>query len=310
VCSQCLRCLQSRRSIEEASYVTLSQFKALTVREPKMEVTLCNDLSVVFLIRSLTKNADTTKLIIHVVHACFEVIEQARDEAARSKAIVELFNQLGQVLSHRKELVHLEIHGHSASGNMYSGTLYTGLNDVFKCRSLKTLRISGVPCLLQNKDIPIMCRTLESLTLRDVPFDAKVATDNFRKLVGTNTSLASLTVMASNLSMVKPRTTLEQFPRLFSELVHLDLSNNNLTTQVATDFAKVICNSGKRKLRSLVLCNNMDIGDQGCLEVMAQFWRNNHWLDTLKLEDTGCKDPRTSQSYNEYMDPNKRVHDL
>ncbi|KAG0222851.1 hypothetical protein BGX31_008826 [Mortierella sp. GBA43] len=307
VCPQCLECLWRRRSVKD--YMTLMHYKFITTRESNMEVTLCNDLSVAFLTKSLYRTT-STKLIIHIIHGYFEAIEQTNGVATRRNAIVELFNQLGQALLCQKRLVQLEIHGRSSNGNMYSGTAYTGLNAVFRCRSLRTLRISGIPCLLQNKGIPINCRNLTSLSLRNIPFDSGEAASNFWKLIGTNTSLASLAVTASNLSLVKPWTALAQFPRLFAEIVHLDLSNNNLTAQVAADFAKVICKSAKRKLSSFILSNNMDIGDQGCLDVMAQFWRNHHWLDTLKLEDAGWKCPRTMQSYKEYMDLNKYVREL
>ncbi|KAG0222848.1 hypothetical protein B0O80DRAFT_440395 [Mortierella sp. GBAus27b] len=308
ICSECQKCLRRRKSVKD--YMTLMHYKVLVMGGPDMEVTLCNDLSVSELTRSLS-GTSATKLVINIVHGFFERIEKTQDEESRRKAIVELFNQLGQAISRQKELVHLEIHGGgTANGSLYTGKVYTGLNGAFKCRSLKTVRISGIPCLLQDRDVPIKCQDLENLSLHGIPFSANESIDNFHKLIGTNPDLASLTVAASDLSMVKPWMALEQFPKLFSELVHLDLSNNRLTAQVATDFARVTCENGTKKLRSFILSNNVDIGDQGSLDVIAQFWRNHHWLDTLKLEDTSWKCPRTIQSYNEYMDPNKRVREL
>ncbi|KAI8359496.1 hypothetical protein B0O80DRAFT_517827 [Mortierella sp. GBAus27b] len=152
VCSQCLKNLRSRIAVKETDYMTLTHYKVLSAREPEMEVTLCNDLSVAFFTNNLFRTT-STKLTIHIVHGCFEAIEQTS-----RKAIAELFNQLGQALSRQRELIHLEIRGQSLNGEAYSGTVYAGLDAAFQCRSLKTLRISGIPCLLQDKGITIKCR--------------------------------------------------------------------------------------------------------------------------------------------------------
>ncbi|KAG0236540.1 hypothetical protein BGX31_003938 [Mortierella sp. GBA43] len=181
ICSRCLNCLRSRRSIEETSYVTLSQYKVLTMSDPKMEATLCNDLSVKFLTRGLSRNTGTIKLTIHIIHTTFE---EARADVTRRKAIIELFNKLGQALSRQRELVHLEIHGHSANGNIYSGQVCTGLNAVFRCRSLRILRVSGVPDFLQDKDISIKCQKLEILSLQGLLVNTEQVSRNLWALAG------------------------------------------------------------------------------------------------------------------------------
>ncbi|KAG0222852.1 hypothetical protein BGX31_008827, partial [Mortierella sp. GBA43] len=185
ICPQCLKRLCSRKPVDP-SYVALEQYKLLTMRDPNMELSLCNDLSVVFLTRNLSMTAGTaTKLVIHIMHAYFESIEQSEVEMSRRKAITELFNKLGKAISRQKKLVHLEIHGHSANGNMYPGQVYCGLIAVLRCQSLKSLRISGIPSFLQGKNISMKCRKLERLSLQDLVVNTEQAANNLCALTGT-----------------------------------------------------------------------------------------------------------------------------
>ncbi|KAI8359495.1 hypothetical protein B0O80DRAFT_232514 [Mortierella sp. GBAus27b] len=185
ICPQCLKYLCSRKPVEP-NYVTLEQYKILTMRDPNMEVTLCNDLSVVFLTRGLSKTTGTTKLVIHIMHAYFESIEQSKAEITRRKAIIELFNKLGKVISRQKDLIHLEVHGRSANGDMYAGQAYCGLIAIFRCRSLKTLRVSGIPSFLQGKSISMRCRKLEVLSLQDLIVNTEQAESNLLVLTGND----------------------------------------------------------------------------------------------------------------------------
>ncbi|KAI8359497.1 hypothetical protein B0O80DRAFT_423419 [Mortierella sp. GBAus27b] len=189
ICPQCLKCLCSRKPVDP-SYVTLKQYKLLTMRNSNMEVTLCKDLSVVFLTRSLSKSTGIAKMVIHIMHAYFETIEQSEAEVSRRKAIAELFNKLGKVISRQKELAHLEIHGHSANGGMYAGQMYCGLIAVFRCQSLKTLCVSGIPSFLQGTSISMKCRKLERLSLKDLVVNTEQAASNLLVLTGSHDDAA------------------------------------------------------------------------------------------------------------------------
>jgi hypothetical protein len=182
ICPNCLKCLCGRKPVDP-SYVTLKQYKLLTMRDPNMEVTLCNDLSVVFLTRSLSKTTGTTKLVIHIMHAYFKTIEES-EAMSRRKAITEIFNKLGIAILHQNNLVHLEIHGDSADSGIYPGQMYRGLIAVFRCQSLKSLRISGIPSFLQGKNISIRCRKLEELSLQDLVVNTEQAANNLHALTG------------------------------------------------------------------------------------------------------------------------------
>ncbi|KAG0212296.1 hypothetical protein BGX31_001528 [Mortierella sp. GBA43] len=227
VCKQCYGCLQRGEPIEESSYLSLSQYVSLATRQSEVEVTLCNAESVIFLTENLPRSTKTVRLVIHIEPRYFEDPDRAK--GTRYTSIAELFNALGHVLRRQKRLVHLEIHGNNTNGKMY-----TGLDAVFQCRSLKVLRLSGVPCLLQEKNIPMKCRKLQELLLKGMRFDTEQSANNYWRLVKVSPSLGSLKVTASVLSMVKPRTTSTQL----SMVVSLEMSGNELCGQQANDFCE------------------------------------------------------------------------
>ncbi|KAG0221246.1 hypothetical protein BGX31_010058 [Mortierella sp. GBA43] len=253
VCKRCHDSLQRGDPVEESCYLSLSQYVSLATREVEVEVTLCNAESVIFLTENLPKSTKTGKLVLFIEAAFFE--DPERVTGTRYNSIAKLFKALGNVLKRQKRLVHLEIHGNSTNGRVYSG-----LDAAFKSQSLRILRISDIPCLVQEKNIPMKCRKLRELSLKGMRFDTEQSANNFWELVR------------------------------------------------AADFVGLILANSKPRLRYLNLSGNPRIGDNGCLIVIGMLWTRNHWLEGIKLEGTGIRDPRTKQSVNSYLSHHNRIH--
>ncbi|KAG0220741.1 hypothetical protein BGX31_010632 [Mortierella sp. GBA43] len=294
VCSQCYNCLQKGRPLDERGYLTLPQYIPLVALESEVQVTLHNALSVTVLTESLSRSSKTKKLIIRIEPEYFEAPE--RTKGTRYNSTADLFSNLGQAIQRRKRLAHLELHGNSANGSVYGG-----LNAVFECRSLETLRVSGIPCLLQSKNIKMKCRKLKRLSLQSVPFNMEHAAKRLWELIGMCPDLAWLKLTqarfsVSTLSMDKPKATLTQFARLET----LGLSSNDLGGQEATDLVTMALASDNPRLKCLDLSGNTRIGNHGCESVLGLLWKKKCWLDTLQMEGTGI-DLRTSQCVNTYL---------
>ncbi|KAK3806685.1 MAG: hypothetical protein J3Q66DRAFT_421371 [Benniella sp.] len=185
ICNQCLACVQKGEPINLTNYLTLSQYEPLINREPEVEVTLHNSMSVKAFTTTLSTQSNTHTIIIRIDPAYFE----ARAEGAPRSSIAHMFNELGRALQYQTALIHLEIHGNSVDGGVFAG-----LRAALKCRSLKTLHISGIPCFLQEENITIKCRRLKNLTLQGVLVNTEQAVNNIDALVRTSSSLTSIRV--------------------------------------------------------------------------------------------------------------------
>ncbi|KAI8359508.1 hypothetical protein B0O80DRAFT_440416 [Mortierella sp. GBAus27b] len=148
------------------------------------------------------------------------------------------------------------------------------------------------------------CRKLRELSLKGMRFDTEQSANNFWELVRVSPSLESLKVTGCVLSAVTPKAT--SIPLAMLGL--LDLSRNDLCKEQAADFVGLILANSKPRLRYLNLSGNPRIGDNGCLIVIGMLWTRNHWLEGIKLEGTGIRDPRTKQSVNSYLSHHNRIH--
>jgi hypothetical protein len=241
-------------------------------------------------------------LVIHITSTYFEASE--RTEGAPFKAIAHLFQKLGETLKRQKNLTHLVIHGNSTNGNVYNG-----LKSVFKCRTLTSLRVSGIPCFLQGKNIiPEWRQKLEELSLQDVLLNTDQAASNLWVLIGKSPNLVWLKMIRTRLAssallIEKPRATLKQLTKLES----LDMSNNDLGDQEATLFLRMVLASDHPRLDVLDLSGNPGIGNRGCESVIALLVNNNCWLKDLRMSGTGI-DPRMTESVRTYLSRDKRIH--
>ncbi|KAI8359512.1 hypothetical protein B0O80DRAFT_495038 [Mortierella sp. GBAus27b] len=290
VCRQCSECLQNGDHIDGRSYMMLPQYVSLVKREPKNEVTLNDADSVILLTKSLSKSHETNELIIHLNSTYFEAIERA--EGAPFKAIMHMFKKLGKVLKKQKNLTLLEIHGNSTNGKTW-----IGLRAALKCRALKRLRVTGIPCFFQDKNIPMKCRNLEELSLQDVHLNTDQAAGNLWMLIGMNPCLSRLKmtrtmITATILSKVKPMVTLMQFSRIES----LDLSNSDIGEQEVIHFVKMALASDNPRLKRLHLSGNRGIGGGTCESVLKLLANKKCWLKEFEMKDTGV-DMRTLESY-------------
>ncbi|KAK3806684.1 MAG: hypothetical protein J3Q66DRAFT_375011 [Benniella sp.] len=185
VCNHCHGCLQGNVPIDLTNYLMLSQYTYLSKRDPEVEVTLHNSMTVEVLTKTFSTQSKTHKIIIRIEPAYFET----RTEGAPRNSIVHMFNELGRALKRQKALTHLEIHGNSADGGVF-----VGLRAVLKCRSLQTLHVSGIPCFLQEKNITIKCRRLKNFTIEGVLVNTKPAVSNIVAMRRTSSILTSIRV--------------------------------------------------------------------------------------------------------------------
>lgn len=233
------------------------------------EGSLHNALSVTLLADTLSMANPIKKLVIQIEPAYFEARE--RTTGAPLRSIIELFNKLGRVLKRQRGLTHLEIHVLGVP-NVTSSKVYAGLNTVFRCRSLEILRISGINCILQDKNIKIKCRKLRELSLQHVPFSTEHAANNLWVLIGASRDLvklklAQVKLTATSLSVNKSRATLDQFARLQS----LDLSRNDLNGRDAVELVRMALAGSTPTLQSLDLSGNMNVGKNECQSILGKW---------------------------------------
>ncbi|KAG0220785.1 hypothetical protein BGX31_010537, partial [Mortierella sp. GBA43] len=153
-------------------------------RVSEVEVTLHNTTSVIIFTETFMKPSKTEGMVVHIDSTYFDAAE--RSTGVPFNSIVQLFEELGQALQGQKSLKRLEIHCNSQSGEVYSG-----LKAVFKCRSLESLVVSGIPCFLQNH-IPMKFRRLKDLTLQGVNVATGAAATNFQAMRMMNPGLSVL----------------------------------------------------------------------------------------------------------------------
>jgi hypothetical protein len=156
VCNHCYRLLQSGAPVDLRDRLTLSQYTALIKREPEVEVTLHNSMSVKVFTNTFRTPSDTHKIIIRIEPAYFEALPMG----APRKSIGDMFNKLARVLKSQKKLTHLEIHGNSTDDEMFAG-----LRAVLQSKSLETLHVSGIPRFLEDENIKVRSRRLRNLAI-------------------------------------------------------------------------------------------------------------------------------------------------
>ena len=74
VCNHCYRLLQSGAPIDLRDHLTLSQYTTLIKKEPEVEVTLHNSMSVKVFTNTFRTPSDTHKIIIRIDPAYFEAL--------------------------------------------------------------------------------------------------------------------------------------------------------------------------------------------------------------------------------------------
>jgi hypothetical protein len=302
LCKVCINCLKNGQPIDESNYLMYPRYQSLAKRERRNEITLDDEESVTILTMSLSSDSKTTnELILHIDSTYFEAPERAG--GAPFDAMSHRFKKLGKVIKRQKNLTLLEIHVNSTNGKVYDG-----LRAVLKCRALKKLRVSGIPCFFNDETIPIKSQKLEELSLQDVHINTKQASNHLWTLIGANPGLWKLKVSGARLavdfvSKDTPKTTLTQLKRLES----LDLSSNGFGEQEATHFIKMALDTGSPSLKRLDLSNNPRIGNGGCERVIAFLVNRKYWLEDLKMKDSGI-DARSLESIKTYLCRNERVH--
>ncbi|KAK3806681.1 MAG: hypothetical protein J3Q66DRAFT_115786 [Benniella sp.] len=172
VCNHCYRLLQSGAPIDLRDHLTLSQYSALIKREPEVEVTLHNSMSVKVFTNNLKTLSGTHKIIIRIDPAYFEALPMG----APRKSIGDMFNKLARVLKSQRKLTHLEIHGDSTDDEMFAG-----LRTVLQSRSLETLHVYGIPRFLEDENIKVRGGRLGDLTVDGLVHTRQVSKSRQRR---------------------------------------------------------------------------------------------------------------------------------
>ncbi|KAI7819278.1 hypothetical protein BC939DRAFT_265265 [Gamsiella multidivaricata] len=288
VCKECYDHMLKGESIMDKYHVSLSDYETLTKRGPEVKVTLRSSASLIIFTNALWNNPETRNVTIRIVSEYFETPE--RSHRAALSSIQSLFSDLGQALA-SKRLTHLEIHGNSVSGAIYSN-----LQCVLKCSTLERLSIQGFPRFLQGANLPKDCKLLTKLMLDNVLIDTEEAANNFRGLMHANPGInhlrlsrAGFTHAALSVLFLVEGTANKAIsvPKLFMRLVQLSLSDNNMDQISALTFVRMAFLSVN--LTHLDLSGNPMIGDPGCRAIMTLLKEKSRKLVELKTERTGTE---------------------
>lgn len=291
VCKECYDQMLKAESIKTDYHVSLKDYERLTTRSTDITVLLRSSASMIIFTNALRTNPAAREVTLRIKPDYFEAPE--RSHRAAQNSIQSLFSELGQaLLKHR--LTHLEIHGNSTTG-----VIYTGLQCVLKCSSLEQLAILGVPKFLQGYDLPRDCKMLNKLVLDGVLIDTDETANNLRALILANPALVNLRLSRAGFTPASLNTlfytektkdkdsVLPPVPDYLKKLIHLYLPDNNLDVVAATTFARMAFKS--LNLTHLDLSSNPRIGDSGCRAMLMLMKEKNRIITEFKTERTGIE---------------------
>lgn len=291
VCKECYDQMLKGEPIKTDYHVSLRDYESLTKRGTDIAVLLRSSASLIIFTNALKTSSPIQRLTIRIKSDYFEAPE--RSHRAAQNSIQSLFNELSQaILRHR--LSHLEIHGNSSTG-----LIYTGFQSILKCSSLEQLTILGVPRFLQGYDLPRDCRMLNKLVLDGVLIDTAEAANNLRAVMLANPGLVNLRVSRAGFTPLSLTTLFytdktkdsvnapAPVPKYLKKMTHVNLSDNNMDVITAMTFARMAFKSPS--LVHLDLSSNSRIGDSGCRAILTLMKEKNRKITEFKTERTGIE---------------------
>ncbi|KAF9934371.1 hypothetical protein BGZ65_003794 [Modicella reniformis] len=291
VCKECYDHMLKGQPIKTEHHVSITDYEKLTKRGTDVTVLLRSSASLIIFTNALRTCPAVQKVTIRIKPDYFEA--QERSHRAAQNSIQSLFSDLGQALL-RHRLTHLEIHGNSTTGIIYSS-----LQCVLRSSSLEQLVILGVPRFLQGSDLPKDCRMLNKLVLDSVLVDTEDAANNLRALIMANPALthlrlsragftpSSLDVLFSTEKSKDKVNAPPPVPKYLKKFSYLSLSDNSLDVVAATTFTRMAFES--LNLTHLDLSSNPKIGDSGCRAILMLLKEKNRRISELKTERTGIE---------------------
>ncbi|KAI1316300.1 hypothetical protein EDD11_010143 [Mortierella claussenii] len=267
VCKECYDLMLKGQPIQSDYHVSLSDYEALTRREPVLNVLIRSSASLIIFTNALRTHPNVQKLTIRVAPEYFEA--PSRSHPAGLRSIQSLFSDLAQAMA-RHSLKQLELHGRSRSGLIYVQMPGTVLKSSVM---LEQLMIVGMPLFLQGSLLPLKeCRMLTRLTLDGVNVDTEEVANNLRTLILMNPGLTHLRLNRMSFSKVALDDTLlsdrnKDNRRMFKNLVQLSLADNNLDVVAATTLVTMAFKSPM--LTHLDLSDNPRIGNSGCRAILT-----------------------------------------
>jgi hypothetical protein len=291
VCKECYDHMLQDQPIKTDHHVSLKDYEALTKRGTDISVLLRSAASLIIFTNALRTSPPIQKVTIRIKPDYFEA--QERSHRAAQNSIQSLFSDLAlALLKHR--LTHLEIHGNSTMGIVYSS-----FQCILKCSTLEQLAILGVPRFLQGYDLPKDCRMLNKLVLDGVLIDTEEAANNFRALVLANPALVHLRLSHAGFTPASLNTLFYRekskdkanapppVPDYLKKMTYVSLSDNNMDVIAATTFARMAFKSVN--LTHLDLSSNPRIGDSGCRAILTLMKEKNRRITEFKTERTGIE---------------------
>ncbi|KAG0235410.1 hypothetical protein B0O80DRAFT_495148 [Mortierella sp. GBAus27b] len=258
VCHDCLKCLRQGKNLREDN-LTLAEYKSLTKKETELAVTLTNLESLIIFTETLKTFKKVQELILEIKSGYFE----APDMVERHRTcLTSRFDALGKAIRRQKSLTHLRISGDSLQGE----EIYGGLQSALLSYSLKSLHISGIHCLFEDRNLPMRGRYLRNLRrieLDHVRVNTTRAGDNLRKLI--KRELEVLVVKRAEISSHSAAHIFMDEKKLrkpFKKFKRLVLSDNDLVTDDVTKLLEVVLMRKSPKLDILDISRNPRINPQ------------------------------------------------
>ncbi|KAF9347436.1 hypothetical protein BGX26_001069 [Mortierella sp. AD094] len=274
VCDECYDKMLQDERIAPEQHTLLSEYAVLTKRDPTVNAVLRNYASVKILTDTLNNSSKTQVINIRIFPDYFE--EPGRRQGARFYSILNQFNDLGNAIKDRKNLIHLEIQGNSQIGDVY-----TGLQNILRCPKLQRLVIQGLPRFFQGPTISCESRSITHISLDGAFINNDSSAINLRALVESNKPLESLHILRAELTKnsinVIVSTRSDSFQKRMEKITLLDLSHNNLDAEDVKKFLSMTVKSNH--LKTLILLGNPRIGDAGCRDILSMLSAKNRILD-------------------------------
>ncbi|KAF9354838.1 hypothetical protein BGX34_010782 [Mortierella sp. NVP85] len=281
VCEECYQVLSDSRPIVADHLMSMDEYIDLTRRSTEANVVLRCSASVITFTKTVQKSPRLRKVTLHIKSGYFQTSD--RQAGTQYNAIKYQFDELGKVL-HGRSLQSVDI-----QGDRGSGSVFVGLQRVFKCSDLKTLHIKGMPHFLRDVDLRNCTRKLEELKLDGVHIDSQDTATHLAKLLQENSGLKVLSLSRTRLTapalsaLASSRNGYVE--KRFAKLTQLNLSDNDFDAATARTLVAMALKGDR--LSRLDLSNCSRIGAAGCRQILELLRFRGRRLDSVVMEGTG-----------------------
>ncbi|KAK3805792.1 MAG: hypothetical protein J3Q66DRAFT_422503 [Benniella sp.] len=278
VCEECYQVLSDSRDIVADHLMSLREYIELTRRSMEANVVLRCSASVITFTKTVQKSPRLRKVTLHIKSGYFQTSD--RQAGTQYNAIKFQFDDLGKVL-HGRSLQSVNIQGDRGSGSVFAG-----LQQVFKCPDLKSLHIKGMPHFLRDVDLRNCTRKLEELKLDGVHIDSQDTATQLAKLLQENSALKVLSLSRTRLTAAALSVLVSRHvEKRFAKLTQLNLSDNDFDAATARTLVAMALKGDR--LSRLDLSNCSGIGAAGCRQILELLRFRGRRLDSVVMDGTG-----------------------